>query len=265
MQTLPVMSVSDWWRSLYSTSMWPRLLPCLLIPVPPWAWHRCEYESSISILKCICSAYASFQLSETMAVYLLTKHSSPQTLDACCFPRQSVLIQACISLCTLELSVLLAVGANVRIPATIKCAPWPFTTIVQHAYLHCCSLLVRCWPRWLWSWPLPRSLAVVWPEGWPSIAVNWCAACGQYSTGWLVLRQIVQWARQVKDFCLCLNDWLIKLQGLNMSRWQNCSEAWLLEDQSNTKCCHSIPKRQRAPVTDVLTWVQCFTSLASVL
>ena len=100
-------------------------------------------------------------LLEKMAVYLLTKHSGPQTLDACCFPRQSVLIQACISLCTLELSVLLAVEANVRIPATIKCAPWPFMTIVQHAYLHRCSPLVRCWPRWLWSWPLPRSLAVV--------------------------------------------------------------------------------------------------------
>ena len=42
-------------------------------------------------------------------------------------------------------------------------------------------------------------------------------------------------------------------------------EAWLLENQSDTKYCHSKLKRHRPPIADVLTWVQCFTSLASVL
>ena len=43
-----------------------------------------------------------------MAVHLLTKPSGPPTYPACCSPLHSVLIQACISFCTLELSVLLS-------------------------------------------------------------------------------------------------------------------------------------------------------------
>ena len=60
-----------------------------------------------------------------------------------------------------------------------------------------------------------------------------------------------------------LVDKIARLEYVEMAELQ--PEAWLLEDQGDTKCCHSIPKRRRAPVTDVLTWVQCFASLASVL
>ena len=60
-----------------------------------------------------------------------------------------------------------------------------------------------------------------------------------------------------------LVDKIARFEYVEMAELQ--PEAWLLENQSNTKYCHSILKRRRAPVTDVLTWVQCFTSLASVL
>ncbi len=48
-------------------------------------------------------------------------------------------------------------------------------------------------------------------------------------------------------------------------------EAWLSEvtepEGASGKCCGAsiLPKRRRAPVTDILTWAQCFASLVGVL
>ena len=60
----------------------------------------------------------------------------------------------------------------------------------------------------------------------------------------------------------CMVDKIARFEYVEMAELQ--PEAWLLENQSDTKYCLSIPKPRRPPVTDVLTWVQCFTSLGKV-
>jgi len=52
-----------------------------------------------------------------------------------------------------------------------------------------------------------------------------------------------------------LVDKIARFEYVEMAELQ--PEAWLLENQSDTKYCLSIPKpRRRPPVTDVLTWVR---------
>ena len=60
-----------------------------------------------------------------------------------------------------------------------------------------------------------------------------------------------------------LVDRITRLEYVEMS--ELLPETWLLDDTLDSKCCHATPKRRKAPVTDILTWVQCFASLASVL
>ena len=42
-------------------------------------------------------------------------------------------------------------------------------------------------------------------------------------------------------------------------------EAWMLEDEPHEKSLAGLFKHRKQPVTDILLWVQCFTSYMAVL
>ena len=60
-----------------------------------------------------------------------------------------------------------------------------------------------------------------------------------------------------------LVDKISRLEFVEMS--ELLPEYWLVEDASEARCYHANTRRRRTPVTDILTWTQCFASLASML
>ena len=42
-------------------------------------------------------------------------------------------------------------------------------------------------------------------------------------------------------------------------------DTWQIQDQEDQKCCHQRPGRRRGPILDILLWVECFSTMVSVL
>ena len=44
-----------------------------------------------------------------------------------------------------------------------------------------------------------------------------------------------------------------------------CPKTWMFEDELSDKALASLFKRRRDPVTNILVWIQCYSSLVAVL
>ena len=53
------------------------------------------------------------------------------------------------------------------------------------------------------------------------------------------------------------------LQFIDMS--ELVPDSWRFQDDDQNKCCHQPRRHRRGPVTDILLWVECYSTLVSVL
>jgi len=56
---------------------------------------------------------------------------------------------------------------------------------------------------------------------------------------------------------------IVELEYIEMS--ELLPEAWRSGQDEDQRCCHQRKGQRRGPVTDILLWVECYTSMVSVL